>query len=163
MNKVLIVSILFLLVACKTSSPKATEEIATLEAKLTEQPSQEILKQLLVLYQQMVSKTEGDESLEYLWKAGETARAVQDFTAAEKIFQDIYNNHADSELASKAMFLHAFMCDEDLKQYDRAKELYQTFIDKYPNSDFFDDAQFLLENIGKSDEEMLELLSKSRE
>ncbi|NND31425.1 MAG: tetratricopeptide repeat protein [Saprospiraceae bacterium] len=163
MYKVLLLLTFLCLFACKTSSNDATEEIARLEANLAESPSQETLQQLLVLYQEMASQTKDSKRLDYLWKAGETARAVRDFAAAEKIFEDIYENHPDNELASKALFLHAFMCDEDLKQYDRAKELYVMFMDKYPDSDFADDAEFLLTNIGKSDEEMLELLSKSQE
>ena len=163
MYKVLLPFLLAQIVACNSPSTNTIDKIADLEASLAEAPSQETLQQLLGLYQQMAEDTEGEEQIDYLWKSGETARAVRDFATAEKIFRDIYENHPESEFASKAMFLHAFMCDEDLERLDQAKILYEMFMSKYPDSDFADDAQFLLTNLGKSDEEMLELLSRSQE
>jgi tetratricopeptide (TPR) repeat protein len=150
------------LIACDSESTKTIEEIASLEAKLAEQPSQQVLQELLALYQDMAGRTKGEKRLDYLWKAGETARASRDFQTAESIFKELYENNKDTDLAAKSMFLHAFMCDEDLKDYEKARGIYQNFLTSYPDSDFNDDAQFLLDNLGKSDEEMLELLSKSK-
>ncbi len=146
--------------SCKMDKKAPEEDIATLEAKLAEEHDPNTLKTLLGRYQEEANKASGDAKLDYLWKAGETARALQNFAEAEKIFRQIYEQHPQSEQASKALFIHAFMCDEDLKQFEKARSLYQSFLDKYPSSDFNDDAQFLLEHLGKSDEEMLELLSK---
>lgn len=151
-----------ILLACGSGSPKTEGEIAALEAKLAEQPNQEVLTQLQDLYQQMANNTRGEERLDYLWKSGETARAAKNFVLAESVFTELSENQENPDLASKALFLHAFMCDEDLKEYDRASVLYRKFLEKYPDSDFADDAQFLLENLGKTDEEMLEILNKSR-
>jgi len=150
----------FLITACKTEKKAPEQDIATLEAKLAKEPDQATLQSLLGLYKEEAAKAKGDEKLDFLWKTGETARAVQNFAEAEAAFKQIYEQHASSEQASKALFLHAFMCDEDLKQFDKAKQLYESFLEKYPESDFNDDAQFLLKHLGKSDEEMLELLSK---
>jgi outer membrane protein assembly factor BamD (BamD/ComL family) len=138
------------------------EEIASLEAKLAEQPNQQTLQELLVLYQDMAANTKGEKRLDYLWKAGETARASRDFQTAESIFKELYEKNEGTDLAAKALFLHAFMCDEDQKDYEKARGLYESFLAAYPDSDFSDDAQFLLDNLGKTDEEMLELLSKSK-
>ena len=155
-------AILLSLSACKSDkAPK--EDISTLEAKLAKEPDQATLQNLLVLYQEEAQKSTGEAKLEFLWKTGETARAVREFSVAEKSFMEIYEGHTDHELAGKALFLHAFMCDEDLRQFDKAKVLYESFLEKYPQSDFNDDAQFLLQHLGKSDEEMLELLSKGNE
>jgi len=137
-----------------------TSEISQLEASLQKEPNQETLEQLVKLYLEMSAAKEGEEKLEYTWKAGEAARSARNFTVAETSFKMLYEQYPDSPEASKALFLHAFMSDEDLKAYDKARSLYQTFIEKYPNSDFNDDARFLLENLGKSDAEMLEMLSK---
>ena len=140
-----------------------TNEISQLEASLQKEPNQETLEQLVKLYLEMSEVTQGEEKLEYTWKAGEVARSARNFTVAEASFKILYEQYPDSPQASKALFLHAFMSDEDLKAYDKAQSLYQTFIEKYPDSDFNDDAQFLLENLGKSDEEMLEMLSKKNQ
>ncbi len=157
-----IVCLCIALFACR-STPKqdVSEEIATLEAKLANTPDQETLKDLLALYQRAGDRAKEQETkLDYLWKTGETARALREFDIAESAFVEIYNQHPETEQASKALFLHAFMCDEDLNQIDRARQLYEDFIAKYPESDFNDDAQFLLEHLGKSDEEMLEFLNQ---
>ena len=162
MHKLCLIISVSCLLACNSESTKTLEEIASLEAKLAEQPSQQILQELLVLYQGMATKSNDGQRLDYLWKAGETARAARDFQTAESIFKELYEKNKGTDLAAKSLFLHAFMCDEDLKDYDKARGLYQDFLTAYPDSDFSDDAQFLLDNLGKTDEEMLELLSKSR-
>jgi len=161
MHRFYLIITLILTIGCAGTTKQVEEEIAGLEAKLAEEPNDEILGQLLGLYKEMASMTKGESHFDYLWKAGETARAAKEFDTAESIFMELYSQDENPDLATKALFLHAFMCDEDLKEYDKAKELYKRFLEKYPDSDFSDDAQFLLENIGKSDEEMLELLHKS--
>ncbi|MBK8504489.1 MAG: tetratricopeptide repeat protein [Saprospiraceae bacterium] len=162
MHKLCFIILISCLIACNSESAKTLQEIANLEAKLAEQPSQQILQELLALYQDMASKTRDEKRLDFLWKAGETARAARDFQTAESIFKELYENNKGTDLAAKSLFLHAFMCDEDMKDHDKARELYQSFLTSYPDSDFNDDAQFLLDNLGKTDEEMLELLSKSK-
>ncbi len=158
----LLLSLGLLVVDCK-SDKSTNQDIESLEAKLAKEPDQETLRSLLNLYQQKAENTSGDERMNFLWKTGETARAVKEFDIAEKAFTQIYNEEPTSELAGKALFIHAFMCDEDLKQFDRAKVLYEQFLENFPQSDFHDDAQFLLKHLGKSDEEMLELLSQGQE
>ena len=151
---------LVLCIGCKTEKKAPKEDIASLEAKLAQEHDPATLKSLLALYKEEAVQASDGARIDLLWKAGETARALQDFTEAESLFKEIYEKYPQSEQASKALFIHAFMCDEDLKQFDKAKSLYQSFLDKYPTSDFSDDAEILLEHLGKSDEEMLELLSK---
>lgn len=156
----LFIAIIFML-ACNNSTTKIEEEISNLEAQLAQQPSEEILQKLLTLYKDMAARTSDETHLDYLWKAGETARAAKEFDTAESIFMELYAQNDHPDIATKALFLHAFMCDEDLKQYDKAKGLYEQFLQKHPDSDFSDDAEFLLKNLGKSDEEMLEMLNQS--
>ncbi len=162
MHRFALLLFILVLLACSSGSPKLEGDIAALETKLAEQPSQEVLIQLQELYQEMANNSRGEERLEYLWKSGETARAAKNFALAESVFIELSENQENLDLASKALFLHAFMCDEDLKEYDKASVLYRKFLEKYPDSDFADDAQFLLENLGKTDEEMLEILNRSR-
>jgi len=53
------------------------------------------------------------------------------------------------------MFLKAFTLDSEMQQFDKAKALYEEFIAKHPQDEFADDTKFLLENLGKSDEEII--------
>ena len=58
------------------------------------------------------------------------------------------------------MFLKAFILEDNLKNIDAAEQAYQSFIDKYPNHHFADDAQFSLNNLGKTDAEIQQELER---
>lgn len=107
-------------------------------------------------------KPEDPKSPDYLHKAGETARAIRAFPRAIEIYDRIYTNYPSFEKAPQALFLKAFTYDNDLKEYDKARALYTAFLEKYPNDDFADDTQFLLKNLGKSDEEIIQSFSKDK-
>ncbi len=94
-------------------------------------------------------------SVKYLSKAGETARLLRQFDQAIEIFGKIEKNYPNSKEAAGAMFMKAFTLDNDLKKLEAAKVAYEAFLQKYPNDEFADDAQFLLKNLGKSPEEII--------
>ena len=101
-------------------------------------------------------KPEDSQSPNYLHKAGETARAIRAFPQAINIYDKIYAKYPSFEKAPQALFLKAFTYDNDLKQFDKARTLYTEFLKKYPNDDFADDTEFLLSNLGKNDEEIIQ-------
>ena len=91
-----------------------------------------------------------------LFKAAETARAMRNFGKAIELYDNIYDNYQDYEKHAQTLFLKAFTLDNDLKRHDEAKGLYELFLKKYPENDFADDTEFLLANLGKSDEEIIQ-------
>lgn len=95
-----------------------------------------------------------------LHKAGEAARATRSFKAALDIYGRLYDRYPNFEKAPQALFLKAFTLDNDLGRYDEARELYETFLAKYPDDDFADDTEFLLKNLGKTDEEIIQSFEK---
>ncbi len=99
---------------------------------------------------------EDPQSPDYLHKAGETARAIRAFPRAIGIYDRIYAKYPQFEKAPQALFLKAFTYDNDLKDFAKARTLYTEFLEKFPNDDFADDTQFLLKNLGKSDEEIIQ-------
>jgi len=149
---------------CQCSTRDIKGEIAALENKLAENPDVRTMEELMEAYQYAAKEASDEtERLNYTWKSGETARGLKDYATAEQILSGIYDNHPDSEFASKALFLHAFMLDEDQNNINRARTLYTRFIESYPESDFVDDAEFLVSNLGKSDEEILKTLTEKAE
>jgi TolA-binding protein len=50
--------------------------------------------------------------------------------------------------------------DNDLKDFAKAGKYYNEFLTKYPNNDFTESAKFLLENLGKSEEELKKILDE---
>ena len=98
----------------------------------------------------------------YLFKAAETARAMRNFDKAIELYDNIYDNYPDYEKHAQTLFLKAFTLDNDLKRHDEAKGLYELFLKKYPDNDFADDTQFLLANLGKSDEEIIQKFEEKK-
>mgnify|MGYP003871907479 CR=1 FL=1 len=95
------------------------------------------------------------EAVKYLFQAGETARSVQQHDRALAIYDRIYKDFSSSPKAPQALFLKAFTMDNDMKQPEKARAIYEEFVAKHPEDDFADDTKFLLENLGKSDEEII--------
>lgn len=97
---------------------------------------------------------------EYLHKAAETARSLQTLDKALFLYDWIIKRYPDHPRAAQSLFLKAFTLDNDLNQFEEARKLYGEFLKKYPKNEFAPSAQFLLENLGKSDEELLESLQQ---
>ena len=107
---------------------------------------------------------DGDStSAENLHKAAETARSLGQMDQALMFYDWIMERYQDHPRTPQALFLKAFTYDSDLKEFDQAKVYYTEFIKKYPDNDFAQSAEFLLENLGKDDEELLEILQKKAE
>ena len=100
------------------------------------------------------------KSPDILHKAGEVARSVRSFSKAVELYDWIYTKYPNSDKAPQALFLKAFTLDNELKKYDDAKVLYEEFLQKYPDADFADDTEFLLKNLGKSEEEIIKNFEK---
>lgn len=98
----------------------------------------------------------GDTSaVYYLFKAAEVATVQRQYAKAVELYGRIENEFSSHPRAPQALFMQAFTYDENLGQLETAREKYQQFIAKYPQHDFADDAQVMLDNLGKSDEEIL--------
>ena len=97
---------------------------------------------------------------ELLLKGAETARSVRNFQRALSMYEMVSTEYGNSPKAGQALFMRAFTLDNDLKRYDEARTLYEQFLEAYPNDEFADDTRFLLENLGKSDEEIINSFTK---
>lgn len=96
----------------------------------------------------------------YLFEGAEKARILQNYRKAISMFDKILTKYPNSPKAAQSMFLKAFTMDDNLKDYDKAKVIYEAFLAKYPNDDFADDTQFLLKNLGKTDDQIIESFNK---
>lgn len=101
---------------------------------------------------------------EYLHRAAETARTLRDIPKAITIYDWIIERYPNHPRGATSLFLKAFTYDNDLKDFENARIYYEDFLKKYPNNEFAESAQFLLENLGKSEAELREILErKSKE
>ena len=97
---------------------------------------------------------------EYLHRAAETARTLREIPKAIELYDWIITKYPSDPQASTSMFLKAFTYDNDLKQFDKAGVLYNEYLTKYPSGEFAESAKFLLDNLGKSEQELLKMLKK---
>ena len=98
-----------------------------------------------------------------LIKAGNTAKSIPGYAAKAVMMYDwLITKQPDHPKAGQALFLKAFTYDNELKKPETAKRLYEEFIAKYPTDDFADDAQLLLQNVGKTDQEFYESIVKKK-
>jgi tetratricopeptide (TPR) repeat protein len=100
---------------------------------------------------------------EHLHRAAETARTLRDIPAALEIYDWLITIYPDHSRGATALFLKAFTYDNDLKDFERAGKIYQEFLTKHPNNEFAESAKFLFDNLGKSEEELIEILKKPKE
>ncbi len=97
---------------------------------------------------------------EYLYRAAEMARTLKTYPKALSIYDWIEDKYPNYEKAATTMFLKGFMLENELNDKESARKVYQSFVTKFPKSDLQDDVQFLLDNIDKTDEEIMKLIEK---
>ncbi len=95
---------------------------------------------------------------EYLFKAAETSKILRTYDKSFSIFDWIIERYPSHPRAESAAFMKPFIFDSELRDTANARKYYLEFIQKYPKSDFVDDAQYLISNLGKSEEQILEEL-----
>jgi len=100
---------------------------------------------------------------EVLFQAGEVAGSVHQYDKTLALYQMINEKYPNYEKASQVLFMRAFTLDSEMKRTEEAKPLYEAFLQKYPKDDFADDAQFLLDNLGKSEEEIIRAFQEKQE
>jgi len=92
---------------------------------------------------------------ELLQKAGEVARSIRAYPKSIEIYDWILDKYGDTKFASQALFMKAFTFDNELNDKKKAKAFYEAFLKKYPKDSFADDTKFLLDNIGKTNEDII--------
>lgn len=98
-----------------------------------------------------------------LYKAAEVVRAMNDPKKATLIYERIHNDYTSFSKAPEALFMLAFTYDENLNDLEAAKATYEKFLRLYPDNVFAESTPMLLENLGKSDEEILRQLEEQQE
>jgi outer membrane protein assembly factor BamD (BamD/ComL family) len=75
--------------------------------------------------------------------------AKEAYADAIENFKTILEKYPEGETTAQSTFMVGFIYANSLENLDEAKKYYTLFIEKYPDHDLADDAQYELNNLGK--------------
>jgi tetratricopeptide (TPR) repeat protein len=105
---------------------------------------------------------EDPSSADHLNEAAKVAKAIQMPLVAVDLYDWILTDYIQTMYGPKAIFLKAFTYETDLADIENARKFYTQFVKEYPTDEFADDAQLLLQNLGKDPEELIRQFEKSK-
>lgn len=94
-------------------------------------------------------------SPDLIFQAGQLAHQTQTYNKALELLDWLYLQYPDHPMAADALFLNAYILDSELKRFDEAEQRYEAFLERYPDNEFAETAQFLLDNLGVPAEEII--------
>ena len=99
----------------------------------------------------------------YLFKGGEIATATKKYKKALERYQNITSRYPDYKYFRESLYLQAFLLDNFLNDDAGAKIIYEEIITKYPGTTFANDSKAAINNLGKTDEQLIEEFKKKNE
>lgn len=160
-------AIVFIVSACDGPSNEKKVDAASLKDSILKQESkvydakqnrlQKKDAELLIGLYEKYADTYPEDLLspDYLYRASDILMNLKKPKQTIALFDRILNDYPKFEKAPAVLFLKAFVYEDQLQDYNNAKTYYELFISKYPESDFADDAEVSLKNLGKSPEELI--------
>ena len=98
-----------------------------------------------------------------LFNAAEVAKSIKSYNKSFALFDWLMEKYPNDPKAPTGLFLKGFILENELNNDNGAKVYYEEFIEKYPSHDLADDVEFLLANLGKSDEEILKMIEAKKQ
>ncbi|PKP19370.1 MAG: hypothetical protein CVU05_11530 [Bacteroidetes bacterium HGW-Bacteroidetes-21] len=174
MKKITLYFLIFLvisMISCSEKNNSAGKEkllqsINNMEKELFSDPNvsvtADVANKAVLLYSQFVNENPNDSlAAGFLFKSAEMFRAVNNGNNAIKYYQRIIDEYPASPKVPVSIFLMAFVYENTLMDMRKAKEFYQLYLTKYPDGEFAKDAAVLIENLGKSPEELIKSFEDS--
>lgn len=106
-------------------------------------------------------KTDDAKTPEYLFKAAEIQRSLKNYKKAIENYETIQKDFPQYDKTPHSTFLLGFIYENDLKDNDKAKAMYEQFLEKYPEHELADDVKFSLDNLGITPEEIIKRFEES--
>lgn len=103
----------------------------------------------------LVQGTNQDQYVDLMLKAGGLAKTIEEPRKAVELYHKVAIGLPKHPKAPTALFMLAFVYENDMRDPFKAKAAYEAFLERYPNDpDFTDDAQNALKQLGKTPEEL---------
>lgn len=99
-------------------------------------------------------------SPDYLFKAAEILSAIQQYSQALSYYKTITEKYPNYKLVEESLYLQGALLDNFLNDDAQAKVIYEQLLAKYPQSKYASDAKAAINNLGKSDEELIKEFKK---
>ncbi|MCU0371582.1 MAG: tetratricopeptide repeat protein [Bacteroidales bacterium] len=106
------------------------------------------------------SHKEGPEAPEYLYHAADLSLNINKSKESLELYNRIIYQYPDFVKVPECLFLVGYITENYMQNYGKAREIYESFIAKYPQHDFADDAAISIENMGKSPEELIRAIEE---
>lgn len=147
-------------------SPRDTEVdyITSLEKKLytsDKEFNDATANSIVTIYDSFVTNFPKDSLVpDYLFKLGEVCMALKKSQMGVDYLVRLNKEFPNDKKAMQALFMAAFITDDQLNDDDKAKELYSDFLVKYPTAPMVKDVKACIANLGKSDAELIKEFEK---
>jgi len=162
MRLVIIIALMLSVVACTSKREKYLEEIRQVEQQVfdtTKIPTAKEMEMLAEMYLEYAKEFPEDTiSPLFMLRSAELFKLSGKPAKGFALLDSIYVKYPDSRWAPAALLTAAIWYDQEARDIARARQKLLTIIEKYPDSEFADDAQKMLDLLDKSPEEILEML-----
>lgn len=94
----------------------------------------------------------------YLFRAAETVHTLRDFRKAIDFYDWIISKYPADDLSATALFVKSFSLENDFQDLEGARKGYHEYLRLFPNGQYAESARFLLEHLGKSEDELKKII-----
>ncbi|MBP7821465.1 MAG: tetratricopeptide repeat protein [Saprospiraceae bacterium] len=92
---------------------------------------------------------------DFLFKASDLSRGLGNYDVAMATFKKIEMKYPNSTRAGDALFMRAYILENELNNKEQAKIIYNEFLKKYPQHQLAKQVTTILSQIDKSPEELI--------
>ena len=146
--------------SCTHTREKLLSEINEKEKVLFENKDGKVntnaARETIVLYRYFAEKFPEDSlAPEFLFKAGDVSQGISSYDNALEYFRIITEKYPNSSRAPYSLFLQGYINENSKGDTSAARKYYTQFIEKYPQHEMAESAQFSIINMGKSADEIV--------
>lgn len=99
--------------------------------------------------------------VKYAYQGADVAKNTHQFAKAISFYDLLVKRYPNQlDIAAEALFAKAYVLENNSKNIKKAKEVYESILDKYPKAKICKDIPAELEAMGKSQDELLDLIHK---
>jgi TolA-binding protein len=162
---ILLSAVVLFMISCQPESVKLAEKINDNEKKLvndsTKMMNRPLAEEQLKAYNDFIDKFPDDpQSEKFLYNAARLADGLGQSPVALEMYHRFYEKYPKNPDAPVALFMQGYIYEDKLKNLEKAKELYTIFLSTYPDNELAASAKFSLDNLGKSNDELIKMFEE---